>query len=126
MQPETTDKITADTNIEVDRIILRKSYDMPVDPYDPTVYLSATNAFGALLTSSFFAVTPYFGYLDAGGNRLYKGTWYMPLLPYSQSAFSNYADATTPSLFGCVYEGTTQPSVGMDLFILVKSVNVKL
>lgn len=124
MKPQSTDKITADTNIEVDRIIYRDSFDYIVDPFDSTIYSTGENTIDFLLTSSFFSIMPYSARLDSGGNRIYKGTFYMPLIPVRQIAFYNYVDGSVVKLEGTVYD-TVVPSDGYKLFIVVKSVNAK-
>jgi len=124
MNPESTDRITADTNVEVDRILYRDKFTMTVDAFDPTVYESVENSIDFVQTSSYFSITPYFAYLDSTGNRLYKGEYYSPIVPLRQSVFYNYIDTATVKLKGTIYE-TVAPDNGFELYVIIKTVNVK-
>ena len=122
MNPQTTDRITADTNVEVLRIVERDNYVLTRDDIFDFTLITEKDYNFLPVAGNYFSVDAYFNFVDSGGNRLYKGV-YASNVNQNDSAFFYYYSTGTYLRVGMSAASTTYPTVNWRGFILIYSTN---
>ena len=122
---ETTNRVTTDTNVNVNRIVYRDNMDIPPDPDFPGLSLQVEESYNFLAVSgNYFSSDAYFGFIDNGGNKIYKGVFFDPLPPFISSFYYNYVNGTYFNVGMVASTNGTPPTNGWVGYVIINSINI--
>tara|TARA_R110000868_G_scaffold51283_1_gene162830 strand:+ start:294 stop:710 length:417 start_codon:yes stop_codon:yes gene_type:complete len=124
MNPQSTDRITRDTNIKIDRLIDFQSTDFYPEEFDPNIGYMNEITINYLPTSSYFSSNCFFVATYSGTKRIYKNNFDSLVAPFKSGYFYNYTNGTKMR-FGGSFTDYDSPTAKIAYFV-IRSINSTL
>jgi len=124
MNPQSTDKITRDTNVKIDRLVDFQSTDFYPEEFDPNIGYMNEITINYLPTRSYFSCNCFFVATYSGAKRIYKNNFNSLVAPFKSGYFYNYTDGTNMR-FGGSFTDYESPTSKLAYFV-IRSINTTL